>query len=143
MGWDRDGRGKMAGMIRRLLLFSVVAVCPAAFAAKDTSAAQALLTGATHQASLLEDSPHPFELDVDFTAVINTPMQGHLKLRWEAKDRWWSRLTVGPFEQIKSRIGEKSYTVRNADFTPRPISDLFKLLRVAGDYGQLVVKKDK
>lgn len=134
----------MAGMIRLLVFFlCILGVCPAAIAAMDKATAQQLLVSAARRAALLEDAPQPFELDVKFTAMINTPRQGHLKLRWEAKDRWWSKVTLEPFEQVKIKNGERSYTLRNTDFTPLRIQDLFELLDVGKHYDRLVVKKDR
>src|SRR5258708_40013850 len=130
-------------MIKYILLFATVVMSPSVLLASDKSAAQDLLDAATGQASLLESSPRPFEMNVDFTAQFDTPIQGHLRLKWEAKDRWWSKVTVGPFEQVKFQDGEKTYTMRNTDFTPTPVRDLMELLHVAKNFDKLVVRKDK
>jgi hypothetical protein len=131
-------------MIKRLLLSALIAaVSPAVLLADDKQAAQDLLKAAAQQVSLLEDSNKPFVMDVDFTAKIDQPMQGHLRLRWESKDRWWSKVTMGPFEQIKLQNGDRSYTLTNAGFTPLLVTYLFDLLRVEKDLDKLSAKKYK
>jgi hypothetical protein len=129
-------------MIKPIFLFAVFLMGPGVLLAADKPAAQDLLASAAHQAWLLQDAPRPFEMEVDFTAEFDTPRQGHLRLRWEAKDRWWSKLTVGPFEQTKFQDGERTYTSRNVDFTPIQVRDLMDLLHVAKSYDKLVVRKD-
>jgi hypothetical protein len=131
-------------MIRRLLFSYLIAVAgPVGLMAADKQAAQDLLKTAAQQASLLDNSSRPFVMDVDFTAKFDGPMQGHLRLRWEAKDRWWSKVTMGPFEQVLFMNGDKSYTLRNLDFTPLQVRDLMSLLHVGKDVDKLVAKKDK
>jgi len=130
-------------MIRHILLLAVAVLSPAALVAADHGSAQDLLTAATRQASLLEDSQQPFLLDIDFTAKFDVPRQGHLRLRWEARDRWWSKVTIAPFEQIKFQNGERTWTLRNVDFTPTQVDDLFNLIRFTKHDNQLVAKKDK
>jgi TonB family protein len=131
-------------MIKRLLLSTLIAAaCPVALMASDKQAAQDLLNTAAQQVFLLDNSAKPFVLDVDFTAKIDRPIQGHLRLRWEAKDRWWSKVTMGPFEQVQLMNGDKSYTLQNLDFTPLRVRDLMDLLHVTKDFDMLVVKKDK
>ncbi len=97
-----------------------------------------MLEIASRQAALLEDSDRPFVMDLDFTVQVNPPLQGHMRLRWEAKDRWWSRVSMGKFEQIKFQTGEWTYTLRNVDFTPIQVRDLFDLLHVGYVYNKLV-----
>ena len=130
-------------MIKYILLFAAVFMSPSVLLAADKFAAQDLLDAAARQASLLEGSPRPFEMNVDFSAQFDTSRQGHLRLRWEAKDRWWSKVTVGPFEQVKFQDGEKTYTLRNTDFTPTQVRDLMRLLHVGKDFDKLEVRKDK
>jgi hypothetical protein len=91
----------------------------------------------------LDDSAKPFVMDVDFTATFDQPMQGHLRLQWESKDRWWSKVTWGPFEQVRSLNGDKSYTLQNGDFTPLRVHDLMNLLHVGRNFNYLVAKKHK
>jgi TonB family protein len=109
----------------------------------DKLAEQQLLAIAQHQANLFQKENGPFQLDADFTAQIQVPMKGHLILKWEAADRSWSKIVMGPFEQIAIRDGEKSYIVRNHPYTPVRIAELFNLLRFAQDLDGLAVKKQK
>jgi len=130
-------------MIKYLFLIAAMAMGSSVLFAGDKSTAQEMLAAAASQASLLQDSRRPFEMDVDFIAQFDTPRQGRLRLRWESKDRWWSKVTVGPIEQIKFQDGERTYTVRNIDFTPTQVRELMDLLHVANHYDNLVVRKDR
>lgn len=116
--------------------------CLQALGSADPSAQQ-LLIMAKQQASLGRDQTSPFEVDVTFTAQINVPVQGHLTLKWEAKDRWWRKVVMGDFEQIEIRNGEKFYTSRNVEFTPVRVGELVKLLEFAEGSEDLIVKKQK
>ncbi|UWZ84833.1 energy transducer TonB [Occallatibacter riparius] len=130
-------------MIRSTFLLAAIVMGPGALFAMDKTGAQDLLASAGRQARLFEDSARPFAMDVDFTAEFDMPRQGHLRLQWEAKDRWWSKLKIGPIEEIKFQDGEKSYTLSNTGFTPKQVRDLMDLLHVAKNYDKLVVKKDQ
>ena len=79
---------------------------------------QQLLITAKQQASLFHDQASPFQIDVDFVVQMNAPTQGHLTLKWEAKDRWWRKIVMDRFEQIEIRNDDRHYTSRNIDFTP-------------------------
>jgi len=109
----------------------------------DKLAEQQLLAIAQHQANLFQKENGPFQLEADFTAQIQVPMKGHLILKWEASDRSWSKIVMGPFEQIAIRDGEKSYIVRNHPYTPLRIAELFNLLYFAQNLEGLAVKKQK
>src|SRR5258708_33864511 len=108
-------------MIKYILLFATVVMSPSVLLASDKSALQDLLDAATGQASLLESSPRPFEMNVDFPAQFDTPIQGHLRLNWEAKTPWWSKGTVGPLEQANFKDAEKTSTMATTDFPPRKV----------------------
>ena len=105
--------------------------------------AQQLLVTAKQQASLFHDQASPFQIDVDFVAQINAPTQGHLTLKWEAKDRWWRKIVMDRFEQIEIRNGDRLYTSRNTPFTPVRIGELISLLQFAEGSAGLLVKKQK
>ena len=130
-------------MIQRILLFALLSQGQMCLFASDAPATPNLLDVASRQIALLNDSDRPFLMDVDFTVSLNSPMQGHLRLRWEAKDRWWSRVSMGKFEQVKFQKGEWTYTLRNVDFTPIQINDLVNLLHVGNVYDKLVTRADK
>jgi TonB family protein len=136
-------------MIRLMMLFAAVAAtCPYGLMAADKKAvdmqaAQDLLTAAARQTALLEDSDKPFVMDVDVTAKFDQMRRGHLRLRWEARDHWWSKVTVGPFEQVKLQNGEQSYTLSNTGFTPLQVTDLYVLLSPGKGFDKLVATKDK
>src|SRR5438093_5522639 len=87
-------------------------------------AAQQLLVTAKQQSTLFQDQANPLQLDVNFVAQMNVPAQGHLTLKWEAKDNWWRRIVMGDFEQIEIRNGDRLYTTRNISFTPVRIREL-------------------
>ncbi|HSZ63513.1 MAG TPA: energy transducer TonB [Terriglobales bacterium] len=105
-------------------------------------AAQQLLLMARRQASL-HDQANPFEMGVDFVVQIAVPTQGHLTLKWAAKDRWWRKIVMGSFEEINIRNGERLYTSRNIGFTPVRIGELIDLLQFAENSEGLLVKKQK
>jgi hypothetical protein len=130
-------------MIQRVLLFAPLLLGAVCLFASDAPATPNLLAVASRQIALLNDSDRPFLMDVDFTVTLNSPTQGHLRLRWEAKDRWWSRVSMGKFDQVKFQKGEWTYTLRNVDFTPKQISDLMNLLHVGNVYDKLVTRADK
>jgi hypothetical protein len=106
-------------------------------------AAQQLLVTAKQQASLFHDQASPFQIDVDFVVQINAPTQGHLTLKWEAKDRWWRKIVIDHFEQIEIRNGDRLYTSRNMAFTPVRIGELIRLLQFAEGSAGLLVKKQE
>jgi TonB family protein len=106
-------------------------------------AAQQLLVTAKQQASLFHDQASPFQIDVDFVVQINTPTQGHLTLKWEAKDRWWRKTVMDRFEQIEILNGDRLYTSRNMAFTPVRIGELISLLQFAEGSAGLLVRKQK
>ena len=124
------------------LVLLLIPIAPAYAAGADTPAQQ-LLNAAELQASLFHGQANPFDLDVDFTAQLNVPTHGHLKLKWAAADRWWRKIELGTFEQIDIRNGDKLHTTRNISFTPIPVRELIDLVEFAENPGQLVAKKAK
>lgn len=106
-------------------------------------AAQQLLITAKQQANLFHDQTNPIQMDVDFLVQINVPKQGHLTLKWQAKDRWWRRIVMGNFEQIEIRNGDRLYTSRTLGFTPERIVELISLLEFAEGSEGLVAGKQK
>jgi len=130
-------------MIKTILLFTVILAGLASAFGSDTPSIPNMLAVAAQQAALLRNSERPFVMDVDFTVQANPPTQGHLRLRWEAKDRWWSRVSMGKFEQIEFKKGEWTYTLRNVDFTPKQVSDLMFLLHTGEAYDPYVTREDK
>jgi TonB family protein len=106
-------------------------------------AAQQLLISAKQQASLFHDQASPFQIDVDFVAQIKVPAQGHLTLKWQAKDRWWRKIVMDRFEQIDIRSDDRLYTSRNIAFTPIRIRELVSLLQFTEDSAGLRVRKQK
>jgi hypothetical protein len=107
-----------------LLVFTV----PHLLAARD-SAAQRLLDSAKQQSALFQGSAHPLQLEVDFTALVDSPVQGHLTLKWMSRDAWWSKVVIGSFEQVMVKSGGKRYTSRNLIFTPIRVDELIRLLK--------------
>jgi TonB family protein len=107
-------------------------------------AAQSFLVTAKKQASLFHDQAQPLQLDIDFMAQFKVPVRGHLMLKWEANDRWWRKISMGDFEQVDVRNGDKLYTSRNVNFTPVRIQELVSLLEFAeGSEGMLVKRQKK
>jgi TonB family protein len=109
----------------------------------DSPDAQALFESAKNKASLFGGQADPFQLEVDFVAQLNVPTQGHLTIRWEGKDRWWSKVVIDGFQQITIRNGEKLYTSRNAPSTPLRVKELTSLLHFASVHDGEIAKKHK
>jgi len=130
--------------MKKVLLATVLLVgsFPLLMGGSANPALQQLLVTARQQASLFHDQNGPIQLDVDFLAQINVPTQGHLTLKWQAKDRWWRRIVIGDFEQTEIRNGDRLYTSRNLSFTPVRIGELISLLQFAeGSEGLLARNK--
>jgi TonB family protein len=106
-------------------------------------AAQQLLIAAEQQVDLFNHNAGPFKLEIDFVAQVQVPTQGHVTYRWEASDRWWRKVSMGLFQQIDVRNGEKLYTSRNAPFMPVRVTQLLNLLHVAENPDRLEAKKQK
>jgi hypothetical protein len=134
----------MSPRMKKLVLMAVVIplVISAASASTESDAQQLLIT-ANHRASLFYEQSNPFQLDVDFAAQVNVPMQGHLTLKWEAPNRWRRTIAMGDFEQTEVRIADRLYTSRNVPFTPLRVSDLIHLLLFAENSEKLQVRKSK
>ena len=120
----------------------LLATTPILLAGVDP-AAQQLLNAAEQQADLFNQDVGPFRLEIDFVAQVQVPTQGHVTFRWEASNRWWRKVTMGLFQQIDVRNGEKLYTSRNAPFTPVRVQQLLNLLQVAENPDHLEAKKQK
>jgi len=118
--------------MKKLVLTTALFLCGFSplLSATDPDAQQLLVT-AKQQASLFHDQGSPLQIDVDFVVQMNVPTQGHLTLKWEAKDRWWRKIVMDHFEQIEIRNGDSLYTSRNIAFTPVRIGELVSLLQFA------------
>ena len=95
--------------------------------------AQQILATAQQQDDIFADQGTPLELQIDFVAQLNVPTTGHLTIRWAAKNRWWTKVSMGGFEQIRIKNGEWSYTARNLGFTPIRIQDVMNLTHLTDD----------
>lgn len=120
---------------------SLVAAPPPLFAASNPAPHQLLATP-EKQAHIFGDHTEPLLLEVDFIAQMNVPTHGHLSLRWQSKDRWWSKAVIGDFQQITMQNGEKVYTAENRS-APVRIVELTRLLHFAHAPEELAVKKVK
>jgi hypothetical protein len=117
-------------MIRPFLTVVILVASTALASAKDNPAAQQQLDNARRTSDLFTNATEPFELRLDFTTELGSPMQGKFVVKWKSKDHWWGKVILGPFQQITVRNGEEEYTLRNAQFTPIAVKDLFVLLRL-------------
>jgi Gram-negative bacterial TonB protein C-terminal len=129
-------------MFFRLLLAGalLVAAAPGVWAIDD-STSQELLNSVLIQHNFIQAAPAPFVLEAEFTGQANVAMQGRLRLRWQSKDHWWTRVDFGPFQQIRVRNGEMEYTSRNYEFTPLQVIDLYSLVGIDEDLPSFPVKK--
>jgi TonB family protein len=102
---------------------------------------QQLLMSAKQISDLTLNQPEPFELDVDYTAQQNVPLQGHLTLKWKSKEEWWRYVQFGDFKQIDVRNHGWLYTTRNSNTTPMRVTQLIHLLDFAQNAEDLVADK--
>lgn len=130
----------MSKLISAALLgiLSVVPLCGNA-----ESSPQQLLMSAKHLADLTLDEPEPFELDVDFTAQQNLPLQGHLTLKWKSKEAWWRYIQFGGYKQIDIRNNGWLYTTRSDSSTPIRVRQLISLLEFGQDAKDLVADRSQ
>ena len=100
-----------------------------------------LFTDASRQTDIFVTDAAPFQLEADFKAQVQTPTEGHVSLKWEAKDRFWRRFVDAGFEQIDIKKGETAYLSRNSSFTPIRLGEVISLLAILGDPDTLQIKK--
>jgi TonB family protein len=93
-------------------------------------AEQELLSTAASLVDLGSSNAKPFQLDADIKAQLNVPVDGHLTLKWVAKNRWWRKTTMGDYSELNIRNGDMLYTKRNGPFTPLRVRELFRLISV-------------
>ncbi len=128
-------------------LLSIAAFLVCSFAAPlqgDTNLSpQRLLEAAAQQANLFLDQGDPFQLDADFLAQMRIPLHGHVTVRWEAKDRWLSKIAMDSFEQTYVRSGDRLYISRSTSFTPVQVQDLVSLLHLTADFDAHLVRKQE
>ena len=110
---------KVAGTSLLALLLSSICV------GQGPNAAQ-LLSAASAQADLWVPG-NSYRLEADFVTQLQKPETGHLTLKWSAKDTWRQEITLGTYQQISVRQGEKNSTARNLNFTPLPIREIQQL----------------
>jgi hypothetical protein len=113
------------------------------FANDKDSPAQQLLVTAMQQANVFIQGTGPFQLDIDFVAQAQSPLQGHLTFRWESDEHWWRKTTMADFAEIDVQNGEMNYIARNAYFTPMRVKNLIGLLQFAGNSRSMRAKKQK
>jgi TonB family protein len=130
--------------MKKIVLASLILVATTRLSLAETDpVAQQLLVAAEQQADLFSHDASPFQLEVDFVAQVQVPTQGHLTYRWEASDRWWRKVSMGAFQQIDVKNGDRLYTIRNAPFTPVRTIELLTLLHITENPDRLQVKKQK
>ena len=105
----------------------VAAACP--LLAADHLAEQQLLDSARNPLDLFQSATNPLHIEIDFTVESSGPMPGHLSVKFQSADHWWSKIEVGGFEQTTIQVGEEQYTVRNFPFTPTMVREVFRLLQ--------------
>ena len=111
-------------------------------AVSEDKASEQLLMDARHQANIFHKDAEPFQLEADFSAQTQLPLQGHVTLKWESRDHWWRKIVMADFVQVDIHNAERQYTVRNAAFTPQIVQELTRLLEF-NDYATGTVKKQK
>jgi TonB family protein len=124
-----------------ILAPAILGLCASSLFGSTNPAAQQMLVAAEQQAGIFQSQSGPFQLEVDFVAQVNVPLQGHYTLQWESKDRWRSKAVMGPYQQIKVQNGEKSYTFGSLPFTPLRVQELINLIHFARQPDGLIAKK--
>ena len=115
--------------MKRLALIAAILIASAwPSGAQDHAAEQQVLDAGRKPRDLFQSSGSPFDLEIDFTAQSREPTSGHLSVKWQSKNHWWSKVAVGGFEQTTIRNGEMEYTVRSFGYTPEMVGELFNLL---------------
>jgi hypothetical protein len=127
-------------MIRPVLAVILIASA-APSSATDNPTAQQQLDSARRASDLFNNATDPFEMRIDLASELGTPVQGQMVIKWKSKDQWWSKVIIGPFQQITIRKGEEEYTLRNTDITSVVIKDLFGLLNLVSPPFNLTAKK--
>jgi hypothetical protein len=97
--------------------------------AADHPAEQQILDSARNPFNLFQSKANPFHLEIEFTVESPRLTPGHLSIKWQSSDHWWSKIEAGGFEQTTIRVGEEEYTARNFPFTPTLVRDIFRLLQ--------------
>jgi hypothetical protein len=129
-------------MKRQLLSAALLIASFAPIHVASAPQAQQILAAAEQQAHIFADQGAPLQLEVDFIAPFDASSHGHLSLRWQSKDRWWSRVVIGDFRQTSLQNGERVYIAQNRP-APIRIRELTRLLHFAHATQQLNVKKVK
>jgi hypothetical protein len=101
------------------------------------------LDSAAKLIDLTSGESSPFEMDGDFTAQINTPLEGHFIYRWKSKTEWWRKITLGGFEQVEVFRGDTRYILRNASFEPERVTELKGLLWHNRSYDNVYASNQK
>jgi TonB family protein len=130
--------------MRKLALITAIALftLPLMLAEVDPAAVKSF-EAAERQANIFCDDASPFQMEVDFDAQMLVPVQGHMTLRWQSKDRWWRKITMGSYAEIDIKNGERQFTSRNAAFTPVRIKQLVHMLSVSEGSERSEIKKLK
>jgi hypothetical protein len=115
-------------MKRLALTVAILVACAGPCWAEDHAAEQQVLDAGRKPSDLFQSAANPFDLEIDFTVQNHGSMPGHLSVKWQSKDHWWSKVAVGGFEQTTIRNGEMEYTVRSFGYTPEMVGELFNLL---------------
>jgi len=111
-----------------LFIFLLALPCAAA-----DSAAPQLLDSAHKLVDIRSDDSKPFQLEADFTALLDKPYAGHLTLRWSAKDLWQIDVTMDTFTLREVFKGDAVYITRNASSTPLRVVEMINLANVYED----------
>ena len=86
--------------MKRLALIAAILIASAwPSGAQDHAAEQQVLDAGRKPRDLFQSSGSPFDLEIDFTAQSREPTSGHLSVKWQSKNHWWSKVAVGGFEQ--------------------------------------------
>ncbi len=111
--------------------------------AKDDGTARKLLDEVLRQMQVFRTAPAPFVLEVEFTAQTTTQVRGHVKVRWESKDRSWTWVDFGDFQQVRVHSGGEEYEARNINFRPIRVSQVFGQLHLNEDPAAMKAQKEK
>jgi hypothetical protein len=92
--------------------------------------AERLLLAANQQRNIFHGQGSSFQLEIDFTAQLNVPTNGHLNLQWKDEDHWRIAVSIAGFEEVEVQNGEWTHTARNLGFTPIRVQELMGLIHL-------------
>lgn len=112
----------------RTWLIALVLCWSLAYPQDVKTSGEQLLKSAADVVNIRANNAKPFQLDCDFVAQGQVPLNGHATLKWSAKDLWSEEVTMGEYKELRILKGDSLYISRNLPYTPMRVGDLEDLL---------------